>query len=56
VIRARDEFERLGIEEPASEVMPEPTFRMQPAVSPVWDTAQAVYAWARPACRAPIRA
>ena len=30
VIRARDEFEKLGIEEPASDVMPEPTFRMQP--------------------------
>ncbi len=38
VIRARDEFEKLGIEEPASEAMSEPTFRMQPAVSPVWDT------------------
>ncbi len=44
VIRARDEFEKLGIEEPASEVMPEPTFRMQPCMSPVWDTAQALYA------------
>jgi squalene-hopene/tetraprenyl-beta-curcumene cyclase len=44
VIRARDEFEKLGIEEPASEAMPEPTFRMQPCVSPVWDTAQAVFA------------
>jgi squalene-hopene/tetraprenyl-beta-curcumene cyclase len=44
VIRARDEFEKLGIEEPASAGLPEPTFRMQPAVSPVWDTAQAVYA------------
>jgi squalene-hopene/tetraprenyl-beta-curcumene cyclase len=44
VIRARDEFEKLGIEEPASDVMPEPTFRMQPCVSPVWDTAQAVFA------------
>jgi squalene-hopene/tetraprenyl-beta-curcumene cyclase len=44
VIRARDEFEKLGIEEPANEVMPEPTFRMQPCVSPVWDTAQAVFA------------
>ena len=43
VIRARDEFEKLGIEEPASETMPEPTFRMQPCVSPVWDTGQAVY-------------
>jgi squalene-hopene/tetraprenyl-beta-curcumene cyclase len=44
VIRARDEFEKLGIEEPANDVMPEPTFRMLPAVSPVWDTAQAVFA------------
>ena len=44
VIRARDEFEKLGIEQPASDAMPEPTFRMQPCVSPVWDTAQAVYA------------
>ncbi|MGD0731606.1 MAG: squalene--hopene cyclase [Terracidiphilus sp.] len=44
VIRARDEFEKLGIEEPASAALPEPTFRMQPCVSPVWDTAQAVYA------------
>ncbi|HKF47104.1 MAG TPA: squalene--hopene cyclase [Terracidiphilus sp.] len=44
VIRARDEFEKLGIEEPASEDMPEPTFRMQPCMSPVWDTAQAVFA------------
>jgi squalene-hopene/tetraprenyl-beta-curcumene cyclase len=43
VIRARDEFEKLGIEEPPSAEMPEPTFRMQPCVSPVWDTAQAVY-------------
>jgi squalene-hopene/tetraprenyl-beta-curcumene cyclase len=44
VIRARDEFEKLGIEEPASEAMPEPTFRMTPCMSPVWDTAQAVFA------------
>jgi len=44
VIRARDEFEKLGIEQPPTADMPEPTFRMQPAVSPVWDTAQAVYA------------
>ncbi len=43
VIRARDEFEKLGIEQPPTADMPEPTFRMQPAVSPVWDTAQAVY-------------
>jgi squalene-hopene/tetraprenyl-beta-curcumene cyclase len=44
VIRARDEFEKLGIEEPASDAMPEPTFRMQPCMSPVWDTAQTLYA------------
>ena len=44
VIRARDEFEKLGIEQPATPEMPEPTFRMQPCVSPVWDTAQVVYA------------
>jgi squalene-hopene/tetraprenyl-beta-curcumene cyclase len=37
VIRAMDEFEKLGIEE-------ETTFRMQPCVSPVWDTAYAVFA------------
>jgi len=43
VIRARDEFEKLGIEQAASDEVPEPTFRMQPCVSPVWDTAQAVY-------------
>ena len=43
VIRARDEFEKLGIEEPASEHIEE-TFRMQPCMSPVWDTAQVVYA------------
>jgi squalene-hopene/tetraprenyl-beta-curcumene cyclase len=38
VVRARHEFERLGIEEPGG------VFRMQPAVSPVWDTGQAIYA------------
>lgn len=43
VIRARDEFEKLGIEEPANDDI-SATFRMQPCVSPVWDTAQAVYA------------
>src|SRR6516165_7999301 len=37
VIRAMDEFEKLGIEE-------ETTFRMQPCKSPVWDTAYAVFA------------
>ncbi|HEU5081124.1 MAG TPA: squalene--hopene cyclase [Opitutaceae bacterium] len=44
VIRARHEFERLGIEQPATPENPIATFRMQPAVSPVWDTAQAVCA------------
>jgi len=44
VLRARDEFEKLGIEAPADDVMPEPTFRMQPCVSPVWDTAQVITA------------
>jgi squalene-hopene/tetraprenyl-beta-curcumene cyclase len=43
VIRARDEFEKLGIEQPPTPEMPEPTFRMQPCMSPVWDTAQAVF-------------
>jgi len=44
VIRARDEFEKLGIEQGPVPGMPEPTFRMTPCMSPVWDTAQAVYA------------
>ena len=44
VIRARDEFEKLGIEQVPTSEIPEPTFRMQPCMSPVWDTAQAVYA------------
>src|ERR1035437_7233177 len=38
-IRAMDEFEKLGIEEEA-------TFRMQPCMSPIWDTAYAVFALA----------
>ena len=41
LIRALDEFERLGIDCP--EGTPDysvPTFRMQPCFSPVWDTAQ----------------
>jgi squalene-hopene/tetraprenyl-beta-curcumene cyclase len=37
VIRALDEFEKLGIEEDDS-------FRMQPCKSPVWDTAYALFA------------
>ena len=44
VIRARDEFEKLGIEDAGSPEFPEPTFRMQPCMSPVWDTAYAVFA------------
>jgi squalene-hopene/tetraprenyl-beta-curcumene cyclase len=44
VIRARDEFEKLGIEQAPTPEMPEPTFRMQPCASPVWDTAQVVFA------------
>ena len=44
-IRAMDEFEKLGIDHPEGEPnYPTPTFRMQPCFSPVWDTAQAVYA------------
>ena len=46
VVRARAEFEKLGIEEPGTAEAPESTFRMQPAVSPVWDTAQAICALA----------
>jgi squalene-hopene/tetraprenyl-beta-curcumene cyclase len=45
VIRAMDEFEKLGIDAPeGTPDYPEPTFRMQPCMSPVWDTAQAVFA------------
>jgi squalene-hopene/tetraprenyl-beta-curcumene cyclase len=44
VIRALDEFEKLGIEEPGIPGVSEPSFRMQPAISPVWDTAYAVFA------------
>ena len=41
VIRAMDEFERLGIDCPeGTPGYPTPTFRMQPCFSPVWDTAQ----------------
>ncbi len=46
VIRALDEFEKLGIEEPEIPDVIGPTFRMQPCVSPVWDTAYAVFALA----------
>lgn len=43
VIRAMDEFEKLGIDCPnGTPEYPTPTFRMQPCVPPVWDTAQVV--------------
>jgi hypothetical protein len=51
VIRARDEFEKLGIEEPAAEA-PEPTFRMQPCTSPSGTRRRPSTPSARPACRA----
>ena len=45
MIRALDEFEKLGIDQPeGTPEYPQPTFRMQPCMSPVWDTAQAVFA------------
>lgn len=45
MIRAMDEFEKLGIDCPDGEPgYPTPTFRMQPCFPPVWDTAQAMYA------------
>jgi squalene-hopene/tetraprenyl-beta-curcumene cyclase len=44
-IRALDEFEKLGIDKPQGEPdYPTPTFRMQPCLSPVWDTAQVLSA------------
>ena len=42
-IRAMDEFEKLGIEDEGVPGYVEPTFRMQPCMSPVWDTAYALY-------------
>jgi squalene-hopene/tetraprenyl-beta-curcumene cyclase len=44
VIRALDEFEKLGIEDAGVPGRSEPTFRMQPCMSPVWDTAYAIFA------------
>ena len=45
MIRAMDEFEKLGIDCPeGTPDYPTPTFRMQPCFPPVWDTAQAMYA------------
>jgi squalene-hopene/tetraprenyl-beta-curcumene cyclase len=44
VIRALSEFEKLGIDEPGIADHSEPMFRMQPCMSPVWDTALALFA------------
>jgi squalene-hopene/tetraprenyl-beta-curcumene cyclase len=45
LIRAMDEFEKLGIDCPqGTPDYPTPTFRMQPCFPPVWDTAQAMFA------------
>jgi squalene-hopene/tetraprenyl-beta-curcumene cyclase len=45
MIRALDEFEKLGIDCPdGTPDYPVPTFRMQPCFPPVWDTAQAMFA------------
>jgi squalene-hopene/tetraprenyl-beta-curcumene cyclase len=44
VIRVLDEFEKLGIEDAGIPGKSEPTFRMQPCRSPVWDTAYALFA------------
>jgi squalene-hopene/tetraprenyl-beta-curcumene cyclase len=46
VLRASEEFEKLGIEAPSGPERPDPTFRMQPCTSPVWDTAHAICALA----------
>jgi squalene-hopene/tetraprenyl-beta-curcumene cyclase len=44
VIRAISEFEKLGIDEAGIADHSEPAFRMQPCMSPVWDTALALFA------------
>jgi squalene-hopene/tetraprenyl-beta-curcumene cyclase len=44
VIRALDEFEKLGIEDAGIPDHSEPSFRMAPCYSPVWDTAYAIFA------------
>jgi squalene-hopene/tetraprenyl-beta-curcumene cyclase len=44
VIRALDEFEKLGIEDPGIPDHSEPAFRMAPCYSPIWDTAYAMFA------------
>ena len=57
MIRAMDEFEKLGIDCPdGSDDYPTPTFRMQPCFPPVWDTAQALYALGEAGCARTIRA
>ncbi|HMF92584.1 MAG TPA: squalene--hopene cyclase [Candidatus Angelobacter sp.] len=44
VIRALDEFEKLGIDDPGIADHSDPAFRMAPCYSPVWDTAYAMFA------------
>jgi squalene-hopene/tetraprenyl-beta-curcumene cyclase len=44
LIRAMDEFEKLGIEDDGIADDRDPTFRMQPCMSPIWDTAYAMFA------------
>ncbi|HEX4022491.1 MAG TPA: squalene--hopene cyclase [Acidobacteriaceae bacterium] len=44
VIRSMDEFEKLVIEDPEIPGQSPATFRMQPCMSPVWDTAYALFA------------
>ena len=57
VIRARDEFEKLGIEQPATPEMPEPTFRMHALhVARCGIRRRRSTRSAKPACRATIRA
>ena len=59
VIRAMDEFEKLGIDEPTRHrrITPEPTFRMQPCVfAGLGYCADGVRRWARRGSPAPMRA
>jgi len=51
MIRAMDEFEKLGIDCPEGTLdYPTPTFRVQPCFSPVWDTAQVLSNAGRGGC------
>ena len=55
VIRAMDEFEKLGIEDEGTPDYPEPTFRMQPACRRCGTRRRRCMRWARRAFRATIR-